>query len=35
MNDLRDDSRFQYGSFARTEAKDLASGLSRAMGFGV
>lgn len=35
MNDLRDDSRFQYGGFARTEAKDLASGLAKAMGFGV
>jgi hypothetical protein len=34
MNDLRDDSRFQYGSYARAEAKDLASGLARAMGFG-
>lgn len=35
MNDIRDDSRFQFGSFARTEAKDLASGLAKAMGFGV
>jgi hypothetical protein len=35
MNDLRDDTRFQYGSYARTEAKDLASGLAKAMGFGV
>lgn len=35
MNDLRDDSRFQYGTYARTEAKDLASGLAKAMGFGV
>lgn len=35
MNDLRDDSRFQFGEYARTEAKDLASGLAKAMGFGV
>jgi hypothetical protein len=35
MNDLRDDSRFQFGTYARTEANDLASGLAKAMGFGV
>lgn len=35
MNDLRDDSRFQYGSYARTEARELANGLAKAMGFGV
>lgn len=35
MNDLRDDSRFQFGTFARTEANDLAQNLSKAMGFGV
>jgi hypothetical protein len=35
MNDLRDDSRFQYGTYARTEANDLAKGLAKAMGFGV
>lgn len=35
MNDLRDDSRFQFGSYARSEANDLASGLAKAMGFGV
>ena len=35
MNDLREDSRFQFGTFARTEANDLAQNLSKAMGFGV